>query len=311
MALEIAGLLATTGRNPAPPARRGGGTTAPVRIRKLPDGRLAASASYGGATAVLVLPARVANVVQVGGDEVVVGGLFDSIAKGLSALHHSKVVQGVAAGVLAVYGVPPGVTTRAMDMTGDLLDKARAGNPRAKARVQEIGRRARAGEPAAATAAKAILHRNRADRRTRAAMDLLYRAQRGNVAARAAVDRIGQMAASGNRSAATAQQALSAVLEASRRHPAPPVVRTTAARRPPPPAVRAPLALPPAGRSAVLTLDNARVLREERRGGKRILTVQVGGAGLDWLGRQLGYHRGYRPEAEADSLRDLYLKGVE
>jgi hypothetical protein len=285
-------------------------------VKKLPDGRIAAKASYRGGSIAIVLPPQMNRYVSVGatydvgaaydvGQEAIIGNIWNSLAKGLAKLHHSKIVQNVAAGTLALYGVPPGVTKRGMQLTGDLLDKARAGNPQARARVQQIGRGARAGQPAPATAAAAILHRNRADRRARAAMDLLNRAQLGNPRAQAAIQRIEQRAAAGDRTARTAQTAMQAVLAASAgRQPAPPVVRASRRVAPPPPA-RA------AARGQVLSLANARVLRTRQLpGGRKELLVQVGGAGMDWLKRQLGYTGPYRAEGQVEGLRDLYLMGT-
>lgn len=316
MAIDIAGLAVR--RQAPPPAQRGG---TPVAIKKLPDGRICASASYKGATVQVCLPQTVSRAVTVGGTydvgasydvgaEAIIGNLWGSIAKGLSKLHHSKAVQAVAAGALSLYGVPPGVTVKAMSLTGDLLDKARAGNPKARARVAQIGQAARQGAGAPRVAAQAILHRNRADRRVRAAMDLLHRAQLGNPRAQAAIQSIETQARSGNRVAVEAQRAMQLVLDASAgriRPPAPPARGQV--RRPPAPPARALPAGPQASR--VLTLQNARVLRE-RRGpdGKRQLLVQVGGTGINWLKAQLGPHRGYRAEAETQTLRELYLEGA-
>jgi hypothetical protein len=258
----------------------------------------------------------VGSIYDVGGEDpqALVGSIWGSIAKGLSQLHHSKVVQGAAAGVLSLYGVPPGVTTKAMDMTGDLLDKARAGNPKARARVQEIGRQARSGNPAATRAAAAIKQRNRADRRARAAMDLLHRAQQGNPRASEAVRQIETNAAH-NPAAAEAYRTLQTVLDASAgrlRRPAPPARAATQARalpsrQPAPPARRA------TGQRAPqrLTLENARVVQSRQLpNGRKQLTVDVGGAGVEWLKRQLGYHAGMRTEAESFGLRDAYLLGT-
>lgn len=315
MAIDIAGLAVR--RQSAPPARRG---ETPVQIKKLPDGRIMAQAAYRGAAISVVVPAAISRAVTVGGTydvgasydvgaEAIIGNLWGSIAKGLAKLHHSKAVQAVAAGALALYGVPPGVTTRAMSMTGDLLDKARAGHPKAKARVAEIGTRARAGDTAAATAAAALLHRNRADRRARAAMDLIHRAQLGNPRAQSAIQAIEAAASQGNGPAREAQRAIQTVLDASAGRIRPQAPPPPARRAPQPPARRAlPGQAPTASR--VLTLENARILRE-RRGpnGKRQVLVQVGGTGLSWLKAQLGVKRPVRGETEAATLRELYLEG--
>lgn len=317
MAIDIAGLAVR--RQAAPPALRGDGT--PVQIKKLPDGRIMAQASYRGAAISVVVPAAISRAVTVGGTydvgaaaydvgaEAIIGNLWGSIAKGLAKLHHSKAVQAVAAGALSLYGVPPGVTVKAMSMTGDLLDKARAGHPKAKARVAEIGTRARAGDAAAATAAAALLHRNRADRRARAAMDLIHRAQLGNPRAASAIQAIEAAAAQGNGPAREAQRAIQTVLDASAGRIRPQAPPPPTRRAPAPPARRAlPGQTPTASR--VLTLENARILRE-RRGpnGKRQVLVQVGGTGLNWLKAQLGVKRPLRGEAEAATLRELYLEG--
>lgn len=310
MALEIAGLLART--NAAPPARRGGAPQTPVRIKQEPDGSIVASASYRGASMVVRLPPQrlvsVGASYDVAGDpQALVGNIWNSIAKGVAALHHSKIVQATAAGVLAVYGVPPGVTMKAMDVTGDLLDKARQGNPRARQRVEQIGQRTRAGDQTAARAAAAIKHRNLADRRARAAMDLLYRAQRGNPRAQAAVQSI-EAAAGRSRPAAEALRAMRAVLDASAgrtpaRRPAP-SARAARRRAPAPPARAA------QGRQQ-LSLQNARVLRTRTLpNGKRELVVEVGGAGMDWIKSQLFYKGPPRQEAAVFGLRDAYVLGT-
>lgn len=315
-------------QQPPPPATRATGALAPVQIRQLPDGRIVAAATYRGAKVAVELPAAAGRFVSVGGtysiageQAALVGGLFQNIMKVAAKIHHSKIVQGVAAGVLAAYGVPPGVTVKAMSITGDLCDKARAGRPKHQERIREIAREAEAGHPPAVAAVAAIRHRNRSDRRTRAAMDLLWRAQQGNPRSQAAIQKIEAAAAKGHPAAQVATNAMQAVLDASAgRAPAPPAV--AARRAPPPPAVRArpqlralPGRQPPppavsASRGGVLTLPNARVISQAvRPDGKRVLTVQVGGAGIDWLKRQFGFHRGYRTEAETTGLRDLYLLG--
>lgn len=38
--------------------------------------------------------------------------------------------------------------------------------------------------------------------------------------------------------------------------------------------------------------------------------MHMGGPALDWLKRQFGFYRGYRPEADVFGLRDAYRAGL-
>lgn len=339
-AFDIGNVLAR--RPPPPPAQRAAGPATPVRIHQLPDGRIVATGQYGGAKVLVEIPASVSRYVTVGdaytvagGPEALVGGIFDNIMKVVSKIQHSKIVQVAASTALAAYpGIPPGVTMKAMELSGDLLDKARAGTPAARARLRRIARAAEDGQPTAVAAVAVIRHRNRADRRTRAAMDLLWRAQNGNPRSQEAVQKIEAAAAQGHPAARVAATAMQFVLDASARQPAPPAVAAqrqpappavAAQRQPPPPVLRrapAPPALralpsrqppPPAvaAQGGVLTLRNARVLTQRvRPDGKKELVVQVGGVGIDWIKTQLGLHRPMRSEAASTGLRDLYMLGA-
>lgn len=224
----------------------------------------------------MVLPERqVRNMLRVSATagEAELGNIFTAIGRGFAAIHKNAVVQNVAAGALALYGVPPGVTKAGMQLAGDLAQKAADGEPRARRREAQIEQAAARGVPAARRARAAIEHARSSRRMVRLSVELLERAARGDERARR---RLLEIAAGARRRHPPAERAARAVrvvlatgyqqsrqpgrqvqpaaalfpaLDATAsvqrgrpRQPPPPVVRggyETATAAPPPPAVSA------------------------------------------------------------------------
>lgn len=196
---------------------------------------------------------RVGEAYAVGADYVI-GNFWNDLGKVVANIHRNKIVQGVAATALSIYGVPPGVTMKAMDVTANLVDRARGAGKGSAAHqeVKQVAARARAGDRGAIQIARAAQHLERSRRRATLALELVERAARGDARARDRLNQIALAARTGDPRAVLAGHAVRAAVSAIRQTPPPPVV-PGGRFHPPPPAVRRPstharaarLALPP------------------------------------------------------------------
>jgi hypothetical protein len=164
-----------------------------------------------------------------GGRGAVSGGIFEDIGRGFSKIIKNEVVQNVAAGALALYGVPPGVTKTGMSMAGNLAQKAAEGDPRAARRRAEIRARAARGEPAARRAEAALQSVERSRGQVRLSLSLLEAAARGEPRARARLLEISHRAAAGDRGAQRAARAIRVVLATGYRESQRPAVQPSRA----------------------------------------------------------------------------------
>lgn len=138
-----------------------------------------------------------------------VQGFFDNIGKAFSKVVKNKWVKTAVSGALSLYGVPPGVTTRAMEASGNLVDLAR-GDKDAERRLKNIAIQAAGGDPIARKAQAAIDHVQKARKHADAVTTAVSQAIKGDPEARARLERVARRARE-NPNDAAAQRAAVAV----------------------------------------------------------------------------------------------------
>lgn len=221
------------------------------------------------------------DLLQVGAEEYMIAGIFDSIAHAVSKVAKNSIVQNLAAGALALYGVPPGVTKATLNVSANLLDKAAAGHGPARQRARAIATAAAQGDPTAITAAHAVRHVALAQTRAAAAIATVQAASGGNPQARARLEQIAAAARRPNAPPAVrdAARAVQVAVTAIRQAPPPPTVARRGQGNAPPGAPP----LPPVVRRAppvtmALQPGQTRVISRDRLpDGRTRLTIDVAG----------------------------------